>query len=162
MRRWLPQPFVSGVLLLVWLLAWNSISPGIVLLGLVLAVGVPPLTGRFWPEAPRRVRVVPLLRFLPIFVFDVVVANVAVAVLVLGPRSRLRPGFMIVPLESRDPWVTTLLASVITLTPGTVSANLSGDRSTLLVHALYLPDPAAAVAQIKARYERALLEIFPC
>jgi multicomponent K+:H+ antiporter subunit E len=43
-----------------------------------------------------------------------------------------------------------------------VSANLSGDGRTLLVHALDLPDPAAAVSTIKARYERALLEIFPC
>jgi multicomponent K+:H+ antiporter subunit E len=162
MSRLLPQPVVSLALLVVWLLAWDSVAPGLVLLGLVVAVGVPRLTGRFWPEAPRRVRARPLLRFLPLFAWDVLVANVVVAALVLGPRSRLRPGFMVVPLDTRDPWVTTLLASVITLTPGTVSANLSGDGRALLVHALDLPDPAAAVAQIKARYERALMEIFPC
>jgi multicomponent K+:H+ antiporter subunit E len=161
-RRLLPHPLVSLVLLGVWLLAWNSLDPGIVLLGLVVAAVLPRVTARFWPEAPVRVRAGPLLRFLPLFLFDVVVANLAVAVLVLGPRSRLRPGFVAVPLEARDPWLTTVLASVITLTPGTVSANLSGDGRTLLVHALDLPDADAAVARIKTRYERALMEIFPC
>ena len=62
----------------------------------------------------------------------------------------------------RDPYVATLLASVITLTPGTVSTNLSGDRRTLLVHALDVHDPAEDVARIKRRYEAALMEIFPC
>ena len=162
MRRLMPQPVVSLALLAVWLLAWDSVAPGLVLLGLVVAAGVPRLTGRFWPEAPRRVRLRPLLRFLPRFAWDVVSANVVVAALVLGPRSRLRPGFVVVPLETRDPWVTTLLASVVTLTPGTVSANLSGDGSALLVHALDLPDAAAAAAAMKSRYERTLMEIFPC
>lgn len=162
MRRLLPQPLVSVTLLGFWMLAWNSAAPGIVLLGVVVAVVVPLFTTRFWPEYPRRVRYGALLRFVPLFLWDVVVANLTVARLILGPTRRLRPGFMVVPLATQDPYVTTLLASVITLTPGTVSANLSGDRRSLLVHALDLPDREATVAEIKQRYERALMEIFPC
>ncbi len=162
MSRLLPQPLVSLTLLLVWLLAWNSAAPGLVLLGVVLAVGIPRWTARFWPEYPRTVRYRRLARFVPVVLYDVVVSNFAVAALILGPRSRLRPCFLVIPLATRDPHVTTLLANVISLTPGTVSANLSGDRSTLLVHALSERDPAAAVAQIKRRYEVPLMEIFPC
>lgn len=162
MRRLVPHPIVSGALLVAQLLAWSSLAPGTVLLAIALAVLLPRLATRFWPEAPRRVRLVPLLRFLPRFLYDVLASNVAVAVLVLGPPSRLRPGFLTVPLDVRDPWVTTMLASVVTLTPGTVSANLSGDERVLLVHALDVPDHDAAVALIKSRYERPLMEIFPC
>jgi multicomponent K+:H+ antiporter subunit E len=160
--RVLPQPLVSLSLLGVWLLTWNSVAPGLVLLGALVAVVVPRFTARFWPEYPRTVRYGRLLRFLPLFLWDVLVANVTVAALILGPRSRLRPGFLVVPLETRDPYVITLLASVVTLTPGTVSANLSGDRRTLLVHALDVADAPAAAARITRRYERPLMEIFPC
>lgn len=162
MSRLLPQPLVSLTLLGFWMLAWNSAAPGVVLLGIVVVVLVPLFTARFWPEYPRRVSYGSLLRFLPRFLWDVVAANVVVATQILGPKRRLRPGFLVVPLASQDPYVTTLLASVITLTPGTVSANLSGDRRSLLVHALDLPDREGAVARIKQRYERALMEIFPC
>lgn len=162
MRRLVPHPVLSLTLLAVLLLAWNSLAPGTLLLAIALAVFLPRLATRFWPEAPRRVRLGPLLRFLPRFLYDVLASNVAVAALVLGPPSRPRPGFLTVPLDTRDPWVTTVLASVVTLTPGTVSANLSGDERVLLVHALDVPDHDAAVALIKTRYERPLMEIFPC
>ena len=162
MSRLVPQPLISISLLAFWLLAWNSVAPGLVLLGVLVAVAVPLWTQRFWPEHPRTVRWGRLLRFVPLFLYDVVVANLIVAGLILGPRSRLHPCFLEVPLDTRDPYVTTLLASVVTLTPGTVSANLSGDRRTLLVHALSARDGPAAVAQIKRRYEAPLMEIFPC
>ena len=76
--------------------------------------------------------------------------------------ERLRPRFLLVPLQVESPTAITLLAAIITLTPGTVSSNVSGDRRTLLVHALSETDPEAAVALIKARYERPILEIFGC
>ncbi len=162
MSRFFPQPLVTVTLLAFWLLAWNSVDPGLILLGLAVAVTVPYFTARFWPEYPRAVRYAPLLRFLPLFLYDVVVANLWVAVLILGPKSRLRTRFLIVPLSTRDPYVTTLLASIISLTPGTVSSNLSGDRSTLLVHALDSESDEGDIARIKHRYEKPLMEIFPC
>jgi multicomponent K+:H+ antiporter subunit E len=93
--------------------------------------------------------------------WDIVLSNLEVARRVLGPEARLRPGFVWVPLAVRNPYAITTLAAIITLTPGTVSAELSADRRYLLVHALHLEDPEALVRAIKARYEAALLEIFP-
>ncbi|MNN12634.1 Na(+)/H(+) antiporter subunit E [compost metagenome] len=92
--------------------------------------------------------------------YDIVVANLQVARLVVGPTQTLRPAFVEIPLELTDDLPITILASVITLTPGTVSADLSADRRTLLVHGLDVPDPAGLVADIKARYEAPLKEIF--
>lgn len=162
MRRLVRHPILSALLLAVWLLANNSVSPGQVLLGLVLALSIPALTHSFWPDAPVVRRYAPIPRLLAVVLWDVLVANLRVAVLVLGPPQRLSPRFLVVPLTVEHPFSITTLAGIITLTPGTVSANLSGDRRTLLVHALSEEDVEGAVATIKERYERPILEIFGC
>ena len=92
---------------------------------------------------------------------DIVRCNITVARQVLGPQERLRPGFIWVPLDIANIHGIAVLTSIITLTPGTVSASLSDDRRHLLVHVLHLEDPEALVQEIKARYEAPLMEIFP-
>ncbi|HKK99543.1 MAG TPA: Na+/H+ antiporter subunit E, partial [Desulfotignum sp.] len=76
--------------------------------------------------------------------------------------SRLRPRFLEIPLDTQDPMVITILASVISLTPGTVSAEVSKDRQTLIVHGLDVADEKTAIHTIKTRYEAPLKEIFSC
>lgn len=162
MRRLLPQPLMSLALLGAWLLAHNSVAPGTILLGAVLAVVLPLGTSRFWSEYPKRVSYGKLLRLLAVVIFDIVLANLRVAILILGPRRRIHPRFIAVPLALTSPFSITLLASIISLTPGTVSSNLSGDRRTLLVHGLVVHDADEAVRHIRRRYEQPLLEIFGC
>ncbi len=158
--RLFPQPMVSVVLFAVWLLAANRFTVGLALLGLGFAALIPWYTSRFWPDAPQRLRVRPLAALMALLLYDIVVANLRVAVLILGPRSRLRPAFFVVPLDVRGPFTITLLASIVSLTPGTVSAAVAQDRRTLLVHGLDVPDIPHAVRQIKHRYERRLQEVF--
>ncbi|MHB1224769.1 MAG: Na+/H+ antiporter subunit E [Gemmatimonadaceae bacterium] len=160
--RLLPHPVLSTVLLVSWLLLHDSVAAGVVVSGALLAVGLPLLTRRFWPEAPQTMRLAPVSRLVAVVLWDILAANIRVARLVLGPARALRPRFIELPLAVTSPLAITTLAGIITLTPGTVSANLSGDRRTLLVHALSDDDPAATVADIKQRYERPLLEIFGC
>jgi len=74
----------------------------------------------------------------------------------------LRPAFVEVPLDIKDDFAITLLTSTVSLTPGTVSADISADASRMLVHALHVEDEAVLVDQIKQRYERRLKEIFEC
>ena len=66
------------------------------------------------------------------------------------------------PLDIDDPFVATLLGSIVSLTPGTVSVDIDRSRGVLQVHALHVEDPAAASAQIKSRYEAPLREVFAC
>lgn len=160
MSRILPQPLISTTLLGTWLLLHNDVSAALLLSGVLLAVLLPLWTLRFWPEYPRTVRVLPLLRLIGIVLYDIVVANLRIAVLILGPRRRLRPHFIVVPVSLRQPFPITLLTSIISLTPGTVSANLSGDRRSVLVHDLNVDDPQAAITRIRHRYEEPLMEIF--
>lgn len=160
--RLLPHPVLSTVLLAIWLLLHNGVAAGGVVSGVVLALALPLLTRGFWPEAPQRMRLSPVPGLAMVVLWDIVKSSFRVAGLEIGPMSRLRPRFIELPLEVTSPLAITTLAGIITLTPGTLSANLSGDRRTLLVHALSDDDPAGTIATIKERYERPLLEIFGC
>lgn len=162
MNRLLPQPLISVAVLATWLLANNSVKPGQVVLAMIFGVTIPLLTAPFWPEYPRVRNWPRLVRMTLIFLYDVVIANVRVAILVLGPVRRLRPSFLRIPLDVTSPFTITVLASMISLTPGTVSSNLSRDRKTLLVHGLDVGDEDDEVRSIKERYERALIEVFGC
>ena len=163
-QRCLPHPLMTLMLIIVWLLLVNAISFGHIMLGILFGVAIPWFTNRFWPERPRIAKPFLLFRFFFItFVTDVIVANITVVRLFLLPDiSRLRPRFIEIPLDTQDPMVITILASVISLTPGTVSAEVSADRQTLIVHGLDVADEKRAVQTIKTRYEAPLKEIFSC
>ncbi len=160
MRRIIPSPGLSLLLLLTWILASQAVDLGTILLGVLLAIVIPRITTPFWPDAPTRVALGPLLRLTLLVIRDIVIANVRVALLIVGPAHRLRPRFLVVPVDLRQPFAITLFANIISLTPGTVSSNLSGDRRSLLVHGLDIDDPDAAIADMKHRYERPLREVF--
>jgi multicomponent K+:H+ antiporter subunit E len=158
--RLMPQPVISVALLVTWLLMNNGISAALLLSGIVLAVVLPLGTQHYWPEYVRTVRVWPLIRLIAVVIHDIVIANLRMVVLILGPKSRLRPTFVEVPVSVQHPFAITLFASIISLTPGTVSANLSGDRRRLLVHDIDVEDAESAIHRMKSRYERPLMEIF--
>lgn len=95
-----------------------------------------------------------------IFIYELVKASVTVAVIVLSPWRRLEPAIIAFPLEATSDAEITLLANMITLTPGTLSMDVSDDRSTLYVHAIDAPDPDAVVADIKKSFERRIMKVF--
>lgn len=163
MRRLLPAPLISAVLWLAWLMLNDSASPGQMLLGALLAVAVPLFSERFRPDRPRIRRWGTVLRLGVVVLGDIVKSNLEVARRILGPEAAIHPRFVWVPLDLRDPHAIVALAGIITMTPGTLSSELSEDHQHLLVHALNCPDQAAEaalVADIKTRYEAPLREIF--
>lgn len=158
--RWLPQPILIVVVAVLWLILVEEVSLRHTLLGLAFGWGLSLFTARFVPVKPRVRSWVALARFLPLFVWDIVVANLTVAVIILNPMRQPRSVWVVVPLTTRNPYTISTLANVITLTPGTVSAEIGPRRRTLLVHALDAEDPEAESELIKERYERPLMEIF--
>lgn len=160
-RRLLPHPALSLTVALVWLMLLNALSVGGVVMAALVGVVVPLVTSRFWPDRPRLRFGQAMAGFLALVLWDIVVANFQVAAIVLFRRSRdLRPGWIVIPLALRQPEAIAALAGVITLTPGTLSADVSGDGRALLVHALDVADPAAEAARIKQRYEARLMRIY--
>ncbi|MFM1891429.1 MAG: hypothetical protein RLZ44_506, partial [Pseudomonadota bacterium] len=149
MRRLLPHPLLSAILVVIWLLLVNQLSIGHLLLGALLGWAVPLYTARFWPDQVRVRRPLLLLRFIAVVLYDIVVANVAVARLILGRQERLQPAFLVLPLRLRSDVAISLLANTISLTPGTVSTYLSADRRCLIVHTLHTTAPEELLATIR-------------
>ncbi|OGU22253.1 MAG: Na+/H+ antiporter subunit E [Hydrogenophilales bacterium RIFOXYD1_FULL_62_11] len=160
MRRLLPHPLLSLTLAFLWLLLVNQLSAGHLVLGALLGWLIPFATSRFWPEQIRIRHPFTLLRYLVVFVIDIVRGSFHVARLILLGPARLRPMFVTVPLALKTDLAISLLANTISLTPGTVSARLSADKQTLIVHTLDTDDADALVAEIKQRYEAPLKRIF--
>lgn len=161
LRRLFPHPLLSALLFLVWMLLVNRFAWGSVVFAIFLAIVIPAMTAPYWPDRARLSGVGGIIGYILIVLWDIVVANVQVAMIVLfKPRAALRPAFISIPLELKSPEAITVLAGTITLTPGTVSCDLSDGGRALLVHCLHAPDPDSVRDDIKSRYEARLQRIF--
>ncbi|HEX5793598.1 MAG TPA: Na+/H+ antiporter subunit E [Rheinheimera sp.] len=169
--RWLPTPYRSVMLFIVWLLLNQSVEAVHLFFAAVLAVLIPLLTLRFRDPQPLIERPLLAARYMLLVIADIVVANAQVSVLILGPKQRLNPAFVRVPLELQHELPITILASTVSMTPGTVSAEVypsiefikPGEprpQRWLLIHVLNMTDEAELIASIKQRYEAPLKEIF--
>lgn len=160
-KRLLPHPLLTLALAAVWILLLNDFSVGGLVLGLVLGLILSAFTSAFWPDRVRIRNYLAAAEYIAVVIWDIVVANVEVALIVLfKPNARMQTRWVTVPLEVRAPEAITMLAGTITMTPGTLSADLSADGRAILVHCLHAPDTEAVVRSIKERYEARLKEIF--
>jgi len=160
MKRWLPQPRTSLVLLVVWLALNNTVHPAHLLLGGLLAGIIPLWTSRFAVSATYPTQLLTVVVLSGIVLIDILKSNLDVARLILGREADIQPDFVWIPLEVTDTYAKTALAGIITMTPGTLSVDFSADGKYLLVHALHVTDKAQLIKDIKARYELPLKEIF--
>ncbi|GAA6146850.1 MAG: Na+/H+ antiporter subunit E [Thalassolituus sp.] len=161
MGRLLPMPWHSLMLLVVWLLL-NGVSYGQLLLGTILGLLIPIMTYPYVRGHAPIQKPFSLVVYGLRLVWDIVVANLDVARRILLPNRFLKPGWLVYPLSMSEPFPVTILASSISLTPGTVSVEFSEDRSCLYIHVLHLTDEDELIAFIRRRYEQPLKEIFGC
>jgi multicomponent Na+:H+ antiporter subunit E len=150
----------AAALALVWVALTGDASPGNVVLAIVLGLLALTLGRPLGREGFARTHPLRLLGFVAYFVGQLLLANVRVARAVLGPLRGLRPAIVAVPLTVDRDAEIALLASLITLTPGTLSLEVSGDRRTLYVHALGVSDPDALRREIREGLERRIQEVF--
>lgn len=161
MKRLLPSPALSVALFVLWILLSQSVDPGSLVLGAGLALSWPLLARRLAESPWRPRRPVRMARLLGRVVADMLKANAQVAWALLTRRaSAIQSRFVTIPLELKDPGGLTVLAMVITFTPGTAWVELSLDRHSLLLHVFDARDDASVIAAIKGRYEGPLREIF--
>ncbi len=162
LRKLIPHPLLSLTLVLVWIGLVNTVSLGNLILGGVFGLIIPVLTAPYWPNRPTMARPLKIAEYMLIVLWDIIVANVQVAMIILfKPEREIHSHWIPVPLELTSAEAITVLAGTITMTPGTVSTMLSADGSAILVHCLHTDDPDGVRDGIKSRYESRLLEIFP-
>ena len=150
------------VLSVVWAAITGTFTVPNLLLGAVIGLfGVFLLRDRI--AAPAYLgRLGKILSLAGLFVREVLLSAIKVAILVLTPnlRAHLRPGIIAFPLTATSDAEITLLANLITLTPGTLSVDVSADRRALYVHALMVRDKEALIAGIAAGFEAKVIEVF--
>lgn len=161
LRRLYPHPWLSVLLFLTWFGLVNQLKVGSAVMALILATLIPLLTAPWWPNRAAIRDWPALLRYILLVLWDILVANVQVAKIILFmPRDQIQSRWIAVPIEMTSPEAITLLAGTITMTPGTLTADMSADARVLLIHSLHAPDPDAIRDDIKARYESRLKRIF--
>jgi multicomponent K+:H+ antiporter subunit E len=162
MKRLLPAPLLSAALFILWLLLNQSLSAGHLILAFILALLIPVLTRGLRPLPVRVRRPGTVLRLGFRVMADTLQSNLAVARQLLSPRRYQRhpAAFVLIPLDVRDPNALAVLAMIVCITPGTAWAEISLDRSMLMLHALEVDDPQTLIDHVKTHYERPLMEIF--
>lgn len=161
MKRLFPHPYLSLTLIALWFLLVNQLKIGSLVMAIILGTVIPLVTAAWWPNRPRVRHPFRLAAYVILVLWDVIVANFQVARIVLFmPRDRIRSNWVTIPLDMTSPEAISLLAGTITMTPGTVTSDISACGRALLVHSLHAPDPGAVRDEIKSRYEARLKRIF--
>ena len=162
MSRWFAFPLLTVCLVLMWLLLVQSISPGSILMGVLVALVATRLFSVLRPEPPRFRLTLAIPKLAGIVLYDIIRSNIAVARIILSGRTdRGMSGFLRVPLDMRNRHGLALLAVIVTATPGTLWVQFDSARGSLLLHVLDLVDEEQWVRLIRDRYETLLMEIFP-
>lgn len=161
LRRLVPHPILTLLLTLTWVLLVSSWTLNSLVFGFLLGLLIPFLTQPYWPQQMKVKRPLKVVEYILVVLYDIVLANISVArIVAFKPNAKRRPTWVAVPLDLLTPEAITVLAGTITMTPGTVSADVSAEGHALLVHCLDCDDPEAVRDEIKQRYERRLKEIF--
>ena len=158
-ENWLPHPFVSVIVALSWIMLTHSLDAATLLMALLLGILIPRVVQPFISRTPD-INWVLALKLFFVVLWDIIICNIKVAKLVLGPTRNLHPKWFRVPLETQHEQVNVLLALIITTTPGTVTAGIDDARGDILVHALSTDDSDTDILEIKNRYEKVLMAIF--
>ncbi|WP_430440513.1 Na+/H+ antiporter subunit E [Shinella sp.] len=152
--------FTVALLALLWLAVSGSFTLPNLLLGLVAgALSLALIRDHIQPDG-RRIRPLKLLSLVLLFIKELALSAWKVAVLVASPKMALKPGIFAFPLTVDRDFEITLLANLITLTPGTLSVDVSADRKVLYVHALDCSDPVGTRRDIADGFEKKILEAF--
>jgi multicomponent Na+:H+ antiporter subunit E len=153
------QFLLNLVLTIVWVFLTGSLEFVNFVFGFILSFLVLWLISRkqenrkYFVIAPR------LISFFFYFLYELLKANIQVAHDVITPKFYMQPGIVAYPLDAKSDLEITILANVISLTPGTLSIDVSDDKKTLYIHAMYVNDKEEFIKDIKTGFERRILSI---
>ena len=151
-----------AALLAVWILIWGELSVANVASGLVVVGAVVAVDARYRRPRAHHVHALGVITLVADLFVRLVVSSLQVAWTVVRPTpERLRAGVVAAPLRTDSALVATVLADLISLTPGTVTLDVRDGPPCLLVHVLGLQDPDAVVAEIAALEQRVLRAVHP-
>jgi len=114
---------------------------------------------RFFPRRFYLINVYAAIKLLFIFIRELILSNIAILKVILKPKLDIKPGIFALPTELTKDWEITVLANLITLTPGTLVIDISDDNKLLYIHAMDLENVEEAIHDIKNSFEKAIMEV---
>lgn len=153
------SPFLLNLLLAAgWAALLGQFSLGALSSGFVIGYGVLWLARPMLGETAYFKRIFRMVRLTVLFVYEIVVSSVRVVWDIITPTHLSRPGIIALPLDAKSDGEILLTANLISLTPGTLSLDVSPDRKTLYLHAMFVDDPEALRRELKEGMERMVIE----
>ncbi|WP_096201348.1 Na+/H+ antiporter subunit E [Bacillus sp. FJAT-45350] len=153
------QILLNVVIALIWAFLQNSYTGVDLLIGYVIGIFILYGLRRFLKFDFYMRRVFALIRLILLFSKELILANWDVIKIVLSPKLNIQPGIVAVPTKLKTDWELTLLAALISLTPGTLSMDFSDDNKFIYIHSIHVPDKEAMIRQIHNTFEKAIMEV---
>lgn len=153
------QILLNVLLAFVWMFLKVSYDPVSFLVGYFFGLLIIFTFRRFFHSRFYLLRVIAVLNLILIFIKELLLSNIAVLKVILKPKLDIRPGIFALQTDLKEDWEITVLANLITLTPGTLVVDVSHDNKTLYIHAMDLEDAQEAIDSIKTTFEKAIMEV---
>jgi len=153
------QILLNVILAFTWMFLQVSYDPVTFIVGFLLGLLIIYLLRRFFTGRFYLWRVLAVVNLILLFIKELVLSNIAVVKTVIKPKLDMQPGIFALPTDLEKDWEITLLANLITLTPGTLVVDVSDDQKILYVHAMDVPDVQESITSIKQSFERAIMEV---
>lgn len=149
---------VNLMLAVAWAALWGQFNVGTLSVGFLVGFFslwlVQPLIG----SHQYFFRVFAWVKLVVMFIYELIVSSIHVVVDVVTPTHRSRPGIIEVPLDVKTDAGILLVTNLISLTPGTLSIDVTPDRKNLIVHAMFLDDPQALIHELKSGMEKWVID----
>lgn len=153
------QVVLNTVIAIMWAVLWNSYTGVDFLLGYLVGIFILFVLRRFLHFDFYMRRVFAAFKLIALFIKELIMSNIDVVKVLLSPKFEIEPGIIEVPTQLKSDWELTLLASLISLTPGTLSMDFSEDKKSIFVHSIHVPDKEQMIREIHETFEKAIMEV---
>lgn len=163
MKKYVPLAAVFGV---IWCFVHGTFSLNSIIFGLLIGLlTIRPFKFLYRPESDFKLftpsnRIISIIRYFMVLIKEIIKANIVVAKIVTKSKIDIKPGIIAVPIRCKTDLGITGIANTITLTPGTITVDISNDKSILYVHCIDASDPEAVCASVRDDLEKYVLEAF--
>lgn len=153
------QILLNFFLAFLWMFLQVSFTSTSFIIGYILGLIITFAFRRFFNTRFYLLRVFAVINLVLLFLKELILSNITVLKTILKPKLDIKPGIFALPTELKTNWEITLLANLITLTPGTLVVDVSFDNKVLYIHTLDIPDVDEAIDDIKNTFEKAIMEV---
>jgi len=153
------QILLNVTVAFVWMFLVNDYSTSSFIVGYVVGLLIIFALRRFFSRRFYLYNVIAVIKLVFIFFKELVLSNLSVFKVIMSPKLNMRPGIFALETELEKDWEITLLANLITLTPGTLVVDVSDDNKTLYIHAMDINDVEQVRKDIKNSFEKAIQEV---